>query len=158
IDYQFTKSAILPPALSPPKMPQSIELEVNLFNADPPTNPHDYLKPDRLVAEETALRPYNSFSASVTDQRFTNRIADIYRCAQATTFANVDTQCYGDRPAGGDPYFRPMFLYMRDHRLQYVDGDADYEVPVLSFFIPDDLAPSFLGLADDNHTDGTQSS
>jgi len=54
--------------------------------------------------------------------------------------------------------FGDMFLYLHDHELQYLDGDADYEVPVFSFFVPEDLAVSFIGMADDNHIDGKQSS
>jgi hypothetical protein len=159
LDLLFTKSPILPPALSPPKMPQSIQLEINTFNGDPPANPRDYINADRMVAEESEIRPYNTFSVSIKDHEFSGRLADIYRCTQPSTFGVVGPTCYGNRPLGGnDSGFGDMFLYMRDHELQYLDGDADYEVPVMSFFVPENLALGFSGLAMDNHTDGKQAS
>ena len=162
LDLLFTKSPIFTPALSPPKMPQKIQFEINTFNGDPPTNPADYLKTDRLIAEESAVRPYNVFSAAVSDHDFSGKLADIYRCSQPGTFFLSQSSCYGNRPIDYsfnlDRIFGDMFLYLHDHELQYLDGDADYEVPVFSFFVPDDLQTSFIGMADDNHTDGKQSS
>jgi hypothetical protein len=152
LDCLFTTSPVYSPALSPPKMPQSIQVDVNFFNGDPTANGRDFLKADRLISELSAIRPYNTFSASITDQSFSGRVAEAYQCARASMYGLNARSCYG-----GQPSFVDLFLYFRSHQLQYINGGADYEVPVFSFFVPDNQGWRFTGLADDNHSDGTQS-
>ena len=56
--------------------------------------------------------------------------------------------------------FGDLFFYTRDHITQFLDGDADYEIPLVSYRTSTArLGNQFglLGFADDNWRDGTQS-
>jgi hypothetical protein len=78
------------------------------------------------------------------------------RALAAYTCFVVDVSCYGNRLFG--IAFGDLFLYHDDHLLQYLDGKADYEVPVFAYNTTDALsAGGLLGFADDNWADGTQS-
>ena len=162
LDCLFTKSPILPPALSPPKMPNSIKFDLNLYQVDQSWSLHDYIKPDRIASEQAKLRPYNTHSVTVTDQIFGNRESQIFDCGRSQLIQYIDpsypaTSCYGNR---GDQYQSlptDFFLYDRDHLGQFLGHDADFEVPIFIYGIPDNLGgmPAFT---DDNHFDGTRSS
>ncbi|HKP68760.1 MAG TPA: hypothetical protein VJV05_05730 [Pyrinomonadaceae bacterium] len=155
IDSLFTTSPGYSPALSPPKLPEDIQLDVTVFNGDPGTSVSDYLKIDRVVSELSDLQPTNSFSGQVTEQPFSGRLRDVYLCAYPATFGFPAGQCYGNRNGSGE-FFQDMFLYLRDHGLQYLEGDADYEVPVFTFFVPTEIETSFEGESVGNLIDGTQ--
>ncbi|HEV8140493.1 MAG TPA: hypothetical protein VGP81_12030 [Pyrinomonadaceae bacterium] len=164
LDCLFTKSPISPPALSPPKMPNSIQFDINLYQADPSWSLRDYVKPDRIVSEHAKLRPYNTQSASVTDLRFDNRQAQIYDCGRSEfikLFADPSypaTSCYGNRGDENDLLLTDFFLYHRDHLNQFIEDDADLEVPIFAYGVPDNQALPLLGIQDDDHYDGTRSS
>ena len=164
LDCLFTKSPISPPALSPPKMPNSIQFDINLYQADKNWNLHDYIKPDRLVSEHAKLRPYNTQSVSLTDLRFDNRQAQIYDCGRSQFIRLLAdpsyplTSCYGNRGDENDLLLTDFFLYHRDHLNQFIEGDADLEVPIFAYGVPDNLGLPLLGIQDDNHYDGTRSS
>jgi hypothetical protein len=53
--------------------------------------------------------------------------------------------------------FGDLFLYFNDHIAQFLEGDADYEVPVFAFNATDELFTCCLGFADDDWATGTQS-
>ena len=155
LDSLFTTSPGYSPALSSPKLPQEIQLDVTIFNGDPGTNAYDYLKMDRVLAEISDLRPESTFTSEVTEEPFSGRLRDVYMCAYPATFGIPTAPCYGNRQGSGVS-FRDMFLYLRDHELQYVEGDADYEIPVFTFFVPTEIETSFEGQSVDNQIDGTQ--
>ena len=66
-----------------------------------------------------------------------------------------DVSCFGNRLFG--IAFADPFLYFSDHLIQYLEGDADYEVPIFAYNTSDELFTCCLGYADDNWADGTQS-
>lgn len=155
LDSLFTTSSTYSPGLSPPKLPENVQIDLTIFNGDPGTNVSDFLKIDRVVSEVSDLRPTNSFSEEVTEKPFSGRLRDVYMCAYPATFGIPTAPCYGNREGSGRG-FRDMFLYVRDHELQYVEGDADYEIPVFTFFVPTEIETAFEGVAFDNQIDGTQ--
>ncbi len=155
IDSLFTTSPVYSPALSPPTLPDEIQLDLTVFNGDPGTNLSDFLKIGRVVSEISDLQPTNSFSAEITEKPFSGRLRDVYLCAYPATFGIPGGQCYGNRGDSGID-FTDMFLYLRDHELQYVEGDAEYELPVFMFSVPTDIETAFEGTSLDNHSDGTQ--
>ena len=155
LDSLFTTSPAYSPALSPPKLPEEIQLDVNIFNGDPGMNVNEYLKIDRVVAELSDLQPKNSFSAEVTEHGFSGRLRDVYLCAYPTTFRLPTRPCYGNRDGSGE-FFRDMYLYLHDHEMQYLEGDEDYEVPVFTFLVPTEIETAFEGESVDNLIDGTQ--
>jgi len=164
IDCLFTKSPLLPPALSPPKMPNTIKFDINLYQADQSWSLHDYIKPERIVSEHAKLRPYNSQSATVRDRTYGVRQSDIYQCSRnqmirALADPNYPaTSCYGNRGDQTDLFVTDFFLYDRDHLSQFIDGNADFEVPIFIYGIANNLSLPISGFTDDNHYDGTSSS
>lgn len=165
IDTSFTKSPISPPALSPPKLPNSIQFDINLYQADPTWDLRDYITPSRITSEHHKLRPYNTQSTTLTNLPFSSRQAQVYQCGlsqQIHLFLDPSVparHCYGNRGDANDLLLTDFFLYHRDHENQFIDGDADLEVPIFDYGVPDGLAnPALLGIQDDDHVKGTRSS
>jgi hypothetical protein len=163
LDGLFTKSAIYPPALSPPKLPTSIQFDIGLYQVDQSWSLHNYIKPDRLVSEHAKLRPYNTQTATVTDLPFGNRQAEIYQCGRAQMFQFIvdpnspATSCYGNRGDENYLFLNDFFLYHRDHENQFIKGNADFEVPIFIYGIPNTLGLPFSGFTDDDHYYGRSS-
>jgi hypothetical protein len=149
IDLLFTTSPLYKPALSPPALPQDIELDINVYQIDPAADGTQFFDLGLLTSELSELQPYNNFSTEMNSIPFGPPFERVYLCF----FNNVS--CYGNRLFGdafGDP-----FLFHNDHLLQYLEGDGDYEVPVFAYNTTDELFTCCLGYADDNWADGTQS-
>jgi hypothetical protein len=155
LDCLFTTSPEFSPALSPPVLPQSIDLDFNFMDGAAGFHGRDYVNTARVLAEEGALRPYNDFTVSLTDQEFSRGALDAYRCFGASMTGDDASPCYGGSPSGDD-----LYRYLSTHEMQYVNGKPDYQIPIFSFFTPDELAPGglggILGLAVDNYRNGVQ--
>jgi len=163
LDCLFTKSPIYPPALSPPKLPNSIQFDLNLYQVDQTWSLHDYIRPDRIASEHAKLRPYNTQSVIVMDRTFGNRESQIFDCERSQLFKFFNPSypaisCYGNRADQYDFSATDFFLYDRDHLNQLLTGNADFEVPIFIYGIPNSRANPLIGLTDDNHFDGTRSS
>ena len=149
LDLLFTTSPLYKPAISAPKIPSDIQLDINVFQIDPNSDGRDYFDLSMLTGELNELQPFNSFSAELNSKPFKSSFANMYLC-----FYN-DISCYGNRLFGiafGDP-----FLYFKDHIVQYLEGDGDYEVPIFAYNTTDELFTCCLGYADDDWATGTQS-
>ena len=74
----------------------------------------------------------------------------------ATSGSSQDESCY---PELGYPSFANLFLQntFQLRRTQDDQGRVDYELPIFNYSLPDRLGAPFLGFADDNYRDGTQS-
>jgi hypothetical protein len=149
IDLLFTTSPLYKPAISPPELPGSINVDMTFYQGDPTSDARDYYKPVLVTQELTALQPHNTFTADVGSRAFTARAAQTYLCFF------TDHSCYGNRLFG--IAFGDLFLYHSDTLLQDLEGNGDYEVPVFGYNVTDDLTGGLLGFADDNWADGTQS-
>ena len=150
IDMLFTTSPIYKPAISPPRLPEAVQVDVNMYQADPAADGKAYVD-QTLVADELGeLQPDNAFSVELDDAAFTTRVAQVYN-----GFLTGDS-AFGNRLFGIG--FGDLFLYHQDQLMRFLDGDADYEVPLFAFNLTDELDQSgLLGFADDNWADGTQS-
>lgn len=150
INLLFTTSPLYKPMISPPSVPGAINVDFNVYQANPALDALSMLDTAYFTTKLTALQPSNQFTTDVTSQPFSSRAASIYRCFFA------DVSCYGKRLFG--IAFGDLFLYHDTHLTQFVEGDPDYEVPVFLFNGTSTLnAGGLLGFADDNWTDGTQS-
>jgi hypothetical protein len=149
INLLFTTSPLYKPAISPPKLPGNINVDVNLYQGDSTTNARDYLKPAFVTGALGGLQRHNTFTADVSDQAFDGRAYQNYLCFF------FDQSCYGNRLFG--IAFGDLFLYHGDHLLQFLEGNGEYEVPVFNYNTPSALSGGLLGFADDNWRDGTQS-
>jgi hypothetical protein len=149
LDLLFTTSPLYKPALSPPALPDSIQIDMNAFD-NAGTNVAALFDQSLIASELGELKPDNSVSTELTVRDLAGRVEAIYNC-----FA-VDISCYGFRLFG--IAFGDLFLYFSDHILKYLEGDADYELGVFAFYGAEDFeAGGLLGFADDNWRDGTQS-
>jgi hypothetical protein len=149
IDLLFTTSPLYKPAISAPKLPDDIQVDINVYDAQPLFTGASQHKLPLIVSELNELQPYNTYSAQLGSARFDNRAAKIYDCFL------FGPSCYGSRLFGIS--FGDLFLNHQDQLLQHIDGDADYEVPVFAYNLADSRAGGLLGFADDNWADGTQS-
>jgi hypothetical protein len=85
----------------------------------------------------------------MNSQEFDSRFEKVYLCFY------FDVSCFGQRLFG--IAFADLFLYFNDHLIQFLEGDADYEIPVFAFNATDELFTCCLGFADDDWATGTQS-
>lgn len=149
IDLLFTTSPLYNPLISPPALPDDIQLDINVYQMDPDADGTEYFDLELITDELGELQPLNSFSAELNGVDFDARFEQVYNCFYD------DVSCFGQRLFG--IAFGDLFLYFDDHLIQFLEGDAGYEVPVFAFNATDELFTCCLGFADDNWTDGTQS-
>ncbi len=149
IDLLFTTSPLYKPAISPPELPNSIQLDINVYQGEPGYDGKDYFQVPLIDQELGELLPYHSISTELTDTDFTGRAEDVYECWF------YDVTCFGNKLYG--IAFGDLYLYHNDHLMQFLEGDADYEIPIFAYNTTDALSPGLLGYADDNWADGTQS-
>jgi hypothetical protein len=149
INLLFTTSPLYKPAISPPRLPGHINVDINLYQGDSTSNARDFLDRHFVTRELGGLQRHNTFSADVSDWAFDGRAYQTYLCFF------FDQSCYGNRLFG--IAFGDLFLYHGDRLMQFLEGDPDYEVPVFNYNTPTALSAGLLGFADDNWRDGTQS-
>lgn len=149
IDLLFTTSPLYKPAISPPLLPEDIQLDINVYQMDPSSDGTDYFDEPLIAAELNDLQPLNNYTVEMNSQKFDSRFAKVYNC-----FYN-DVSCFGQRLFG--IAFGDLYLYFQDHIINFLEGDADYEVPVFAFNATDELFTCCLGFADDDWATGTQS-
>jgi hypothetical protein len=149
INLLFTTSPLYKPAISPPRLPGHINVDINLYQGDSTSNARDFLDPFFVTGALGKLQRHNTFSADVSDWAFDGRAYQTYLCFV------FDQSCYGNRLFG--IAFGDLFLYHGDRLMQFLEGDRDYEVPVFNYNTPSALSGGLLGFADDNWRDGTQS-
>lgn len=149
INLLFTTSPLYKPAISPPVIPENVQLDINVYQMDPAYDGTDYFDLGLIESELNELQPLNSFDVEINSQRFDSRFAKVYQCFYD------DVSCFGSRLFG--IAFGDLFLYFNDHIINFLEGDGDYEVPVFAFNATDDLFTCCLGFADDDWATGTQS-
>ena len=149
IDLLFTTSPLYKPAISPPGIPEDVQLDINVFQMDPNDDGTAWFDIPMINQELNELQPLNSYSSELTSQEFKSRFEQVYQCFYD------DESCFGQRLYG--IAFADLFLYFQDHLVRFLEGDGDYEVPVFAFNATDELFTCCLGFADDNWADGTQS-
>lgn len=149
IDLLFTTSPLYKPAISPPEIPTEIQLDINVYQIDPADDGTAWFDPVLITTELGELQPNNQFSLELNSLEFESRFEDVYLCFY------WGLSCFGNRLFG--IAFADIFLYHDDHLVQFLEGDADYELPLFAFNTTDELFTCCLGFADDNWADGTQS-
>jgi hypothetical protein len=149
LDLLFTASPLYKPAISPPAIPTDVQLDINVFQIDPGSDGTAYFDLPLIVQELGEVQPLQNYSAELNSVPFTRPFDRIYQCFYD------DVSCYGQRLFG--IAFADLFLFFNDQLTQYLEGDADYEIPIFAFNATDELFTCCLGFADDNWADGTQS-
>ena len=158
LDLLFTSSPLYKPAISPPDLPSAVQVDINLYQGEPGFDGKSMLDTAYIKDKLGALQPLNSIGTEVRDQSLRSKALSVYQCF-VTYFTGpgpLGQSCYGNRLFG--IAFGDLFLYHDDKINQFVEGDADYEVPVFLYDVTDAALPgNLLGFADDNWTNGTQS-
>lgn len=150
LNLLFTPSPLYNPAISAPKLPSTIALDVNIYQGEPGVDARQFIKTDVLVNKIGELQPLSTFSARLDDQPLAGRPLDIYNC-----FAS-GVSCFGRRLFG--IAFADPFLYHSDQLLQYIAGGVDYSLPIFTYNTTEEAGlGGLLGYADDNWRDGRQS-
>lgn len=149
VDLLFTPSPLYKPVISPPKLPEKIEVDISVFQGEPGVDATQFFDKALIAKNLNQLQPDKTFSVDLKGVSLDNRTISVLGC-----FAS-NNSCFGNRLSG--IAFGDLFLYFNDHLLQYVEGDADYEVPVIAFNTVQDVGGGLLGFADDNWRNGTQS-
>ncbi|WP_022801666.1 zinc metalloprotease [Deinococcus ficus] len=148
INLLFTASPLYSPAISPPALPRHIDLDVTIFQGEAGFDATTLLKPDLFRAELQDLQPNTQFSVDVDSAPFDGRLLEVYKCYLE------GSSCYGN--AISKAGYGDLFKYHNSRITQYLEGDGDYELPIFAYHAGE-LDIPFLGIADDNYADGTQS-
>ncbi len=156
LDLLFSPSPIYRAALTPPDMPENINLDVSIeqgagavpgsqvFNAQ--------LSQDRLKV----LQPFATLTNSVKTQPFTGAIFDAYKCLFPTPNADPAVPPAVCSPNQADATGDRLFnLGLNELREQYKTQTA-YQVPIYSFNDAENTQPGLLGVAIDDGVTGTQ--
>jgi hypothetical protein len=141
IDSLFTTSAAFPVSLSPPRLPSSIQFDVNMFQGNTTRNGLALFSSAATASKTTALQPYNQFSVEVNEFLFAGGAKAAYDCY----FFN--TNCRGN--------LFGIYTYFDNHMPQYLEGDADYEVPIFAYLTTNDYN-SYAGGQTFANLDGSQ--
>jgi hypothetical protein len=155
IQMLFTPSPVYNPALSAPKLPTEINLDLNVYNYDDNgSDANDFLDLPYILDEVQELQPYLKFTIDSEDVKFTKRALDVYNCASTFVLPpDMWESCYGKRI--GFP-LADLYLYHHDKILNFLEGDGDYELPTFVYNLSDAQIVPFLGLADDDWATGEQ--
>jgi hypothetical protein len=157
IDLLFTTSPIYPPYLTPTKLPGTINLDLNTAEGIPGVDASGSVIKQGLLTGETGELLRRTPSVDSQDFAFAGKAKECY-VPFAEAYVGLrdpfGPSCYPERPY---PTVANLFLYGALNRASFVDGGGDYEAMAFNYAITDDYPAPFLGLADDNWIDGTQS-
>ena len=151
IDLLFTTSPLYPPALTPPRMPRSVNMDLNTYEAWPGVDASTEFIVPGLVRDEQAELLRIPTTLDRQDLALQGR-------AEYCFLRWVKNKiCYPSRPQYPDG-FANLFLYSAINRERFTDGGGQYEATVFNYATDFDAGGGLLGYADDNWLDGTQSS
>ncbi len=150
IDLLFTTSPLYPPDLTPPRMPEPVNLDINTYEGWPGVNASQRFIDAGLIRKEEGelLRVRTTL-----DRQQVPLNGPARRCFNKWVKEKI---CYRNRPQYPDP-FANLFLYNAIHRNRFKDGGGQYEAMSFNYATDFDAGGGLLGYADDNWLDGTQS-
>ncbi len=150
INLLFTPSPLYPPYITPDRQPGSINMDLNTYEGWPGVNAsRDYQTPRLLVQEVSEVHPI-AYNFDRQDVAFDEKAKRCYRQWLRDEF------CYDNRSAFY-PGFAGLFVYNALHIRDFWNGGGEYEAMFFNYATENYLAAPFLGYADDNWIDGTQS-
>jgi len=148
LDELFTASPIYDPAIHAPLLPNSIQVDVNLYQADPAADARPYFNPSVFLAKESKVQPLTGLSVEMNIAPYGSEIARVDNCF------NTNQSCFGQHDFGVG--FYDLDIYYQNHLFQFIEGDADYEIPAFLFNNVSAQQAPLLGYASDNLRNGAQ--
>ena len=151
INLLFTSSPLYPPAITPQRLPGSINVDVNTYEGWKGVDAsQQFQTPSLLVAELSNLDP-RAYTIDQQDLAFKQAARNCYQL-----WLNDSTRC--DQSFPQYPAFANLFLYSAFTLSQTRNGGGDYEGMLFNYVVEENRdAGGLLGFADDNYFDGTQS-
>jgi hypothetical protein len=149
INLLFTPSPLYNPSISPPLVPEMVQLDINVYQGEPGVDAKDFFDQELIRTELNELQPLKTYSLELTDLKFSGRAREVYECFL------FGPSCYGYRLWGIS--FGDLFLFHQDQLLRFLEGDGDYEIPIFAYNLPSEVSANFLGFADDDWSEGMQS-
>jgi hypothetical protein len=149
INLLFTTSPIYRPAITPTVLPETVRLNVQVYQGLPGLDGRTLIKPDLMIKNLTELQPRNNFKVALEPRTYSSPIRAAYECVA------TNTTCYPDK-LGGIP-FASLFINNLASLPKVLNNRKDYEVPIFAYTVDDSVPLPFLGLADDDWATATQS-
>ena len=151
LNLLFTSSPLYPPYLTADRQPGTVDLDVNTLEGWSGVDAsRRYIKRDLFLSEERELPTGVALTTDSQDLPFSGELKNCYALFVA------DVPCY--QRYSNYPAFANLFLSAALNRDDFLEGDRDHEAAMLNYATSDPaLDPGFLGFADDNWLDGTQS-
>lgn len=155
IDLMFTSSPLYPPGFTPRLLPDKVNLDVNTVEGiDGVDASTEYQDPGLVLDEVSELHriPYTM------DQQDLAYAGKAEECYVGLLYGMPCYSQYKNYPAGAN-----LFLYgaQNINRLLDKDQPRQYQAGTLNYAVEDgedfETSPPFLGFADDNYRNGTQS-
>jgi hypothetical protein len=155
IDLLFTPSPLYSVALTPPVLPESINIDLNAREGDPQKNQGvTWLTPHVMLQAVKPLFPFTRLE--IDQQTLRGDDGEYESCYVLMTQSPAGPSCYPDRPYVN---WQSLFLNNALNAEESLDDRSrvDYEVGVWSYFTADNRLSPGYAYADDNQRDGTQS-
>jgi hypothetical protein len=151
INLLFASSPLYPPYLTSPRLPDALETRLHTYEGWDDVNASErYQTPELFRQEEGELFPKLPLSVDLREEPIRGRALGCY--AQWLVF----DPCYPGREQYGP--FASLFVFNALERLRGEQTRAGtYTAAGFNYATNDDVCASFLGYADTNHLDGTQS-
>lgn len=151
VNLLFTTSPLYPPYFTPDRIPDTVNVDVNTVEGWKRTNAsEEYIDADLFLAEQRDLTTGYDLTLERTDVAFKG---DVKQCYYQWV---QGVECYNRQPTY--PADANLFLNWAYRTPIWQEGDADYEAGMVNYAIGQSPKEAgFLGFADDNWQDGTQS-
>lgn len=153
INLLFTPSPIYRAALTPPQMPDEIEVDLHVEQGAGAPDPATVLKPQLLQERVQPLQPFAKFKTNLKTTALDGSFADAYKCFFATSFEDICTFDYAD--IFGEPLFQTSVKELREAYRTTKPGT--YRLPAYLFNDGSNSQGGLLGIAYDDGETGTQS-
>lgn len=156
LNLLFTPSPIYRVALTPPHMPEDIELNIHAEQGAAAANLDDLLQTNLLKERLQPLQPFANMTTTVKTTALEGDLSDVYKCFFVDPRTHPEDICAPDFADGaGEPLFR---YGVNELRKEYASVPANkYLLPIYLFNDEADSQAGLLGIAYDDGQTGTQS-
>ena len=158
IDLFFTSSPLYPPQFTPRLLPKKINLDVNTIEGIPGTNSSKRYQTPGLVLDEVSELHRLPYTIDQQDLAYEGKARNCY------VLWLENKRCYPVEASGLPGPDANLFLYGAENLGRLLDDEQsrrEYEATLINWAVEDGAkgktSPPFLGYADDNYRDGTQS-